>query len=262
MPGDSPMVWSFSRLSTFLSCSLQYWWKYHSQEEPVSVSSSLLLGSGIHYGHQLIYEGMAQGKIPSLAEVKDGVIEEIRLRQKISPPVKYSNGGDIDKLVAEAQTLTEVLYRSVKPEPVVSVNEEEIVDLTDGEGDQIGKLKVIYDLIVGDGKGETIVDLKTAKTFQEERLRWDLQPSCYLLARRNINNGEVPVSFRFDVVKKCRQPVLVQYPVIRDESDFQRLIAIVRLVEKGISAGIFLPNRGSMSCHSCGYEPLCAGWHS
>jgi hypothetical protein len=256
------MVWSFSRLSAYLTCGLQYYLKYCAQVEPTVVSSNLLLGSGVHYAHQLIYENMAKhGRPPSLQDVLDGVNEEMRLRHKISPPVQYKNGGDLEALVKEAQTLTETLYGSVTPEPVVSVDQTEIVDLIDGQGYPLGKLQVVYDLIVGNGEGETetIVDLKTAKQqLAEDRLRWDLQPSCYLLARK-LSTGRMP-GFRFDVLLKRKVPEFSQHPVARSQSDFDRLLGIIRNVDRGIREEVFMPHRGCISCSSCGWEQACSAW--
>jgi len=261
MPGDNGYV-SFSRLSSYLTCSLQFYFRYIRQEEPVLVSSNLLLGGGLHFGHLLIYEGMSNGGIPPLAKVQEGVVEEILMRQRISPPVKFSNGGTIDQLIAEAQGLTEAMYRAVKPEPVVAANLEERVDLVDQDGRRLDKqLLVIYDLIVGNGDGECIVDLKTAKqAFSPDKLRWDLQSTAYLYARA-ITNGGHPVSFRFDVLKKSKTPNFSSHPVTRTPADFARFISIIKKVDQGIKAGIFLPSKGSMYCGSCGYaEPMCSTW--
>jgi hypothetical protein len=229
--------------------------------EPDSVSSNLLLGGGLHFGHQLVYEGLADGGIPPLRQVQDGVVEEILTRRKISPPIKFSNGGDLDQLIAEAQVLTEVMYRSVKPEPVIAVNLEEKVDLADQDGRRMDmQLLVVYDLIVGNGDGETIVDLKAVKqAFSPEKLRWDLQSVAYLTAR-TISNGGHPVSFRFDVLKKGKTPDFSSHPVTRTPADFARFISIIKGVGKGISSGVYLPNRGCISCSSCGYHESCSRW--
>ena len=260
MSGDNG-YWSFSRLSAYLTCSLQFMFRYIRRENPVLVSSNLLLGGGLHFGHLLIYEGMANGGIPPLKEVQEGVAEEILMRHQISPPVKFSNGGTIDQLIAEAQVLAEAMYRGVKSEPVVAINKEERVDLADLDGRRLAKqLLVIYDLIVGNGAGECIVDLKTAKqAFSPDKLRWDLQSTAYLYARA-VTNGGHPVSFRFDVLKKSKTPDFSSHPVARTSADFARFISIIKGVDRGIKTGVFLPNRGSIGCSSCGYEPMCVDW--
>ena len=258
---ESETTWSYSRLSCYVNqCSLQYFFRYCTDIEPVMVSSNLILGSGVHTGHEMIYSGMMHGQIPTLKEVKEGVEEDIRIREHIAPEVKYNNGGDLDQMVAEALKLTKVLYASVKPEPVVAVNLEEVVDLVDHRGQHIGKLRVIYDLITGNGEAETIVDLKSAKQkIPESRLLWDLQPTCYQVARQ-ASTGKTP-GFRYDVLYKKKSPEFESIPVIRDpQKDAERLIAVIRGVARGVSKGVFLPNRGSMNCASCGWEKYCSSW--
>lgn len=264
MPGESNGdYWSYSRLSRWLACSLLYKLEYIDQQEPAVLSSNLILGTGIHLGHQIFYEGMANGGVPSLKDVQEAVVEEIRMRQRVSPPIKYPDGGDLDRLIGEAKGLTEAMYRSLPRERVVAVNHEETVPIVDEDGVVLNKpLKVVYDLVVeAEGGREVIVDLKTSKQrYTEDKIRWELQPSCYLLAR-SLSNGNKPLSFRYDVLLKKKQPEFQQHTVTRDRSDFRRLIAIMKTVEKAITAGIFVPNRGSMFCHSCGFqESQCADW--
>lgn len=259
---DSEMTWSYSRISCYLNCSLQFYFRYLVDIEETLVSSNLILGSGVHLGHEMIYAGMKQGKLPTLKEVKEGVEEDIRIREHIAPEVKYCIGDDLEKLVAQALGLTELLYNkiTVNPEPVVSVNEREIVDLVDHRGKYVGKLQVIYDLIVGNGDGETIVDLKTAKQkYSESKITWDAQPTCYMYVRR-ATTGKTP-GFRYDILyKKKKSPDFDSIPVFRGQGDFDRLIGIVRGVDRGVRKGVFLPNRNSMFCASCGWEPYCASW--
>lgn len=260
MGGESNGYWSYSRLSRWLTCSLLYKLEYIDQKEPALLSGNLILGTGIHYGHQIFYEGMANGGVPCLKDVQEAVVEEIRMRARVSPPIKHSNGGDLDSLIEEAKCLTETMYHALPREQVVAVNHEEIVPIVDEDGVALEKpLKVIYDLIIKNGTGEVIVDLKSARSFQEYRLKFDLQPSCYIASRR-ITNGNAPVSFRYDVILKKKKPEFVQYPAYRGPDDLKRLVAVIKAVDRGIRHGVFIPNRGSMSCASCGYESECSAW--
>jgi len=263
MGGESNGYWSYSRLSRWLTCSLLYKLEYIDQKEPALLSGNLILGTGIHYGHQIFYEGMANGGVPCLKDVQEAVVEEIRMRARVSPPIKYSNGGDLDSLIEEAKCLTGAMYHALPREQVVAVNHEEIVTILDEDGVALDKpLKVIYDLVVSSKSGgEVIVDLKTAKqAFSPEKLRWDLQPTCYLVAR-GASNGHKPLSFRYDaIIKKKKKPEFVQYSAYRGPEDVKRLVAVIKAVDQGIRHGVFIPNRGSMSCHACGYEQECSTW--
>ena len=254
--------WSYSRITTYLSCSLSYFFRYISDEEPASVSSNLILGSAVHYGHELLYRGMKHGTIPALSDILDEVAEDILIRKKLNPPIVYpKSGGDIDGLIEEAQRLTECLYNSAKPEKIVAVDLEENVPLIDNGATLPKPLKVIYDLIVAGDGAEIVVDLKTAKCrFGQQKIQWDLQPTCYLYARGISGGVHVRRSFRYDVLLKNKTPLFIQYPTSRDRDDYQRLISIIKVVDRGINSGVFIPNRSSFFCSTCEWGQLCQDW--
>jgi len=254
--------WSFSRINSYLSCSLKYFFRYISDEVPESVSANLILGSGVHYGHELIFKGMQKGHIPPLQDVLDEILEDILLREKINPPILFSNGGDFDQLIQEAQRLTTCLYKNVIPEKVVAVDLEETVPLIDNGTTLQKPLKVIYDLIVETEDGEElVVDLKTAKCrFGQQKIQYDLQPSCYLYARGISGGVHVPRSFRYDVLLKNKTPKFIQYPTSRGRDDYQRLISIIKMVDRAVSKGIWLANRSSFFCKTCEFEQACRNW--
>jgi len=261
MDADRTGYWSYSRITTYLSCSLSYFFRYLSDEEPESVSANLILGSATHYGHELLYRGMTKGIIPPLTDILDEVSEDILLRKKINPPIIFSNGGDLDSLIEEAQRLTECLYNSAKPEKIVAVDLEENVPLIDNGTTLPKNLKVIYDLIVADDGAEIVVDLKTAKCrFGQQKIQWDLQPTCYLYARGVSGGVHLPRSFRYDVLLKNKTPLFIQYPTSRDRDDYQRLISIIKMVDRGVSSGVWIPNRSSFFCKTCEFAQACQNW--
>jgi hypothetical protein len=52
-----------------------------------------------------------------------------------------------------------------------------------------------------------------------------------------------------------------RYPVERGEDDFCRLVELVKLMQKLIDAGHFIPNDGSHFCPGCGFQNTCREWH-
>jgi CRISPR/Cas system-associated exonuclease Cas4 (RecB family) len=254
--------WSYSRITTYLSCSLSWFFRYISDEEPATVSSNLILGSAVHYGHELLYRGMKKGNIPAITDILEEVSEDILFRKKLNPPILFSNGGDIDSLIEEAWRLTECLYKSVKPEKIVSVDLEENVPLLENGEPILLPLKVIYDLIIETDDGdEVVIDLKSSRQrFQNSKLDWDLQPACYLYARGITGATNARRSFRYDVLLKNKTPKLIQYPTSRCQADFERLISIIKTVDRGVRNGVFMPNRGSYFCSTCEWERLCRDW--
>ena len=262
MDADRSGYWSYSRISTYLSCSLSWYFRYISDEEPAAVSSNLLLGSAVHFGHELLYKGMMKGNIPDLPEILEQVSDDILIRKKINPPILFKDGEDIDTLIEEAQRLTECLYNSAKPEKIIAVDLQENVPLLEDGESILLPLKVIYDLIVETADGEEIiVDLKTTRCrFSNQKLEWDNQPSCYLYARKVSGGNGIKRSFRYDCLLKNKTPKFLQYHTNRNQSDFERLIAIIKMVDRGVRSGVFLPNRSSFFCGTCPWDQLCRNW--
>jgi putative RecB family exonuclease len=206
---------------------------------------------------------MQKGSIPDLTDILDEVAEDILIRKKLNPPIVYpKSGGDIDGLIEEAQRLTECLYNSAKPEKIVAVDLEENVPLLEDGNQILLPLKVIYDLIVETEDGEEIiVDLKTTRCrFSNQKLEQDNQPNCYLYAREVSSGNGINRSFRYDCLLKNKTPKFIQYHTTRNQSDFERLIAMIKMVDRGVRNGVFIPNRSSFFCGSCEWEQLCRDW--
>jgi hypothetical protein len=71
-----------------------------------------------------------------------------------------------------------------------------------------------------------------------------------MLRRRDI-------LFRWDVLLKLKSPTLVQYLAERTESDFHRMIELVKLMREMIDSGHFIADDGSHFCPGCGFQRAC-----
>ena len=68
-------------------------------------------------------------------------------------------------------------------------------------------------------------------------------------------------SFRFDLVTKAKTPTVKHLHTSRDDDSYRRLEKLFVTADKGIQAGIFLPNEGSFACSDCPFADHCSGWH-
>ncbi|MBQ9369377.1 MAG: hypothetical protein IJT83_16470, partial [Victivallales bacterium] len=59
----------------------------------------------------------------------------------------------------------------------------------------------------------------------------------------------------------AKTPTVRHLYTSRDEDSYQRLEKMFLTADKGIQAGIFLPNEGSFACADCPFADRCAGWH-
>ncbi len=111
-----------------------------------------------------------------------------------------------------------------------------------------------------DKGSDTIVDFKTAaRMWSDDRPAKDLQATVFSYAFEKTH-GRRP-SFRFDVVTKAKTPTVKHLHTSRDDDHYQRLEKLFLMADKGIQAGIFLPNEGSFACSDCPFADHCAGWH-
>ena len=107
---------------------------------------------------------------------------------------------------------------------------------------------------------DTIVDFKTAaRMWSDERPAKDLQATVFSYAFEKVHQRRPSV--RFDVVTKAKAPTVKHLYTSRDEDSYQRLEKLFLMADKGIQAGVFMPNEGSFACSDCPFADHCSGWH-
>ena len=108
---------------------------------------------------------------------------------------------------------------------------------------------------------DTIVDFKTAaRMWSDDRPAKDLQATVFSYAFEKVH-GRRPVSFRFDVVTKTKTPAVKHLYTSRDDGHYQRLEKLFLTADRGIQAGVFLPNESSYACVDCPFADRCSEWH-
>ena len=118
-----------------------------------------------------------------------------------------------------------------------------------------------YDFVIEE-KGNTVIcDWKTsAKKWAEDKADKDGQATLYCRAFKNMTGKTA--NFRFDVITKTKIPSVQILETSRTDEDCNRLLKVFRNVEKGIQAGVFLPNDSSFACAcgSCEFKSKCSSW--
>ncbi len=112
------------------------------------------------------------------------------------------------------------------------------------------------DLIDKEG---VIIDHKTTKrSWQEEKVRSDLQLTSYALAYRRMT-GKKEKGLRYDVLVRTKTPKIQQLETERGSYDFKRLEKLAYRINRAINSAIFYPNE-NYTCKTCGYLNLCTKW--
>ena len=113
----------------------------------------------------------------------------------------------------------------------------------------------MIDLIVNHDGVHVIVEHKTsAKKYAPDQLRFDVQPTAYRLAAREMGLGDV--GLRFQVVTKTKVPQVQIAEITRDEQDEDDLLRAVQGVLRAIDAGVSYPIRGWL-CRACPFAHAC-----
>jgi len=112
-----------------------------------------------------------------------------------------------------------------------------------------------FDLVVNDGRRRTIVENKTsARKYGEDQIRWDIQPTGYQFAAKQMGLGDVGVQYQ--VVTKTRTPALQVIDLERSAEDQEEFLRVAIGVMRAVDAGVFVPVR-SWACRGCPYAHVC-----
>ena len=100
-----------------------------------------------------------------------------------------------------------------------------------------------------------IVEHKTAaKKYGLDQLRFDIQPTAYKLAAREMGLGDV--GLRFQIITKSRTPSIQIADVHRDDQNEDDFLRTVGGVLRAIDAGVSYPLRG-WQCRTCPWSGPC-----
>jgi CRISPR/Cas system-associated exonuclease Cas4 (RecB family) len=66
---------------------------------------------------------------------------------------------------------------------------------------------------------------------------------------------------RFDVTVKNKTPVVEQHVTTRNQDRFNRMVELVKTVERMVAAEHFLPSEQGFYCGSCPFAQACRAWH-
>jgi putative RecB family exonuclease len=254
--------WSFSALNQFINiCALQFYFdriaKLPKRFTPVTLS----FGSAFHRVCEWISLTRKEGKLPARADAVD-LFGTLWGRQVTEDKNIRFDDMDADACSAQGRDMIGCLVDNLDPEErVLAVNEAFAVPLVDANGAVLEKPMIgEIDLVVEQGGSKALVDWKTAaKRWSKGKAALDLQPTVFLYGYRQLH-GELP-GFRFDVLVNNKTPVLERHVTERTQDHFNRMVELVKLVERAIQAEIFMPSEQGFYCGGCPHQEACKAWH-
>ena len=257
---------SVSQVKTYLLCPRKYELHYIRGEPPAFLPVALAFGSAFHSALAAYYgEIMATGE-PLRRDLALDVFRDAWAKAVDGPvPLQADEEEDekgADQVVDKGVSMLHAFYDHAGKAPASQVDAVEqsfSVSIHDPETGEVFEEQLVgaIDLVLREEGRPVIVEHKTAaKKYGVDQLRFDIQPTAYQLAAREMGLGEVGI--RYQVVTKTKVPAVQVADVMRDAQDEDDFLRIVGGVLRAIDAGVSYPVRG-WQCRTCPYEHACRG---
>ncbi|MBL6975624.1 MAG: PD-(D/E)XK nuclease family protein [Deltaproteobacteria bacterium] len=250
---------SVSQINTYQMCSEKYRHSYVVGTPPSHRPSALGFGSAVHHALAVFYGFLkAHGKKPSPGRVQAAFSDRWEVELRDSLPIHYKSGEDAGKVkdlgIAILKRFNE---EGFVPDEVVAVEQPFSVTLPNPETGAILEEVLVGAIdLVAEHEGRTIiVEHKTAaRKFAQDRLMYDLQPTAYQFAAREL--GVRHPGLAFQVLLKTRSPQVEFSTVVRTKEQETEMLSTYTQVLKAVTQGIFWKNRG-WQCGDCQYRYRC-----
>ncbi|MCJ8328883.1 MAG: PD-(D/E)XK nuclease family protein [Lentisphaeria bacterium] len=246
--------WSVSQLNTFLSCSLQWAYRYYYKIDSESVGVALLFGKAIHTALSF-----SVGEDPEDAK-KLFADEFHRLVKNETLPVLFPQAKDLESLTETGLKMMDAFLLNLNTDKITGIGIPFSVNLIDRDGQKLKKPLIGEFDAVENNEGMTIiVDWKTAGSkWPEGKADGELQATAYLMAYEQMHNEKAVA--RFDICTKAKTPRFDSQWTTRDDDDSFRLVELVKSADKAIESEAFYPSPTFM-CAGCSYKQACKKWH-
>jgi putative RecB family exonuclease len=250
---------SFSSLSLYRSCPLRYFFKYHLGLPEDTVSSALVLGSGVHRAIELHFRELLSGNPPPSDDALMGEFWQ-EWKDRDLDQVRFSKGEDRDSLGLLAERILTAFQQSEVAHPagqILAVEEELRGPIVPGCPDILGRV----DLIVDAGSELIVSDWKTSRSRWSQEQAEDAAEQLILYSElaKDFAPGK-PVQLEFVILTKTKEAAVDRHLLPVDPDQVARTKRIVENVWRAIEAGCFYPAPSAMSCPSCPYRTQCREW--
>ena len=260
--------YSYTALNTYINiCQLLYYYRYIEKVEAERTPVALPFGTAFHSVLSEQAQAAKTGKLLTADEMTEAFATYFLANCKDAANIVFKRDENIEDQIATAKRMFETVNKEwIDYWNIQSVAEPFRIEMPGlskpiiGELDMVIAEKTPFDDETDKGY-DTIVDFKTtaSRMWSGERPAKDLQATVFSYAFEKVHQRRP--SFRFDVVTKVKSPTVKHLYTSRDDDSYRRLEKLFVTADKGIQAGIFLPNEGSFACSDCPFADHCSGWH-
>lgn len=252
---------SVSQLKTYLTCPRKYELTYVRGIEPAFTPVALAFGSAFHAAAGYYYRTVQRAKCPPPLEAVIQVFaDEWRVVADGPFPLQDEDHDDPVDHLDRAAKMLHVFYSNATAAPPANVEAVELafsIELHDpATGAALDERLVgAIDLVLADDKKRTVVELKTsAKRWSQDQIAYDLQPTAYRLAARQLGLGDV--GLQLHVFTKTKSPFAQLEEFHRGLHDEDDLLRTVTSILRAIDANVFHRVRG-WACKGCAVAYVC-----
>lgn len=251
--------WSYSQLSQFLRCPLQFYFDRIAKLPRPFRNSSLVLGSSVHEALAIYHRRLQMHQQVSSDDVKQAFLTAWKRSQQ-EFPIHFDRGESGDDLVEQGTALLEAYLAGPPPENIVSVEQTLLVPLYNSQGQFLERpLVAVLDLLSEGDQGLVVTEFKTSsKKYSDAQAAMALQPLIYAHAVRE-KWGE-PAAVRFAVLVKTKTPQVQFLDASRSDDDFSRIGDVAQSIDLAIQAKAFYPIENPTNCFGCPFRLPCREW--
>jgi putative RecB family exonuclease len=251
--------WSYSAISQYLRCPLQYFFQRILSLPSRSIGCGLVMGSAVHAG---LAEYHRRLKVREDID-KDAILKAFHDTwndKEANEAIIFREGDNRGDSIEQGVNLLELYLHEAPPEEVVAVEHKFLVPLCNSQGEYLeNPLVAIIDVITAKDGLLKLGEFKTSgRAYSESEVTTSLQPTCYVHAVRECMGQEAEVEYT--VLIKTKNPKIQRLKTSRYAEDCGRLGDLVQTIQKAVDLGIFYPVESPMNCATCPYRQQCREW--
>lgn len=252
--------WSYSSVSQYLKCPLQYYFERIVNLPRRGVTDAQVLGSAVHSALATYHRKLLSGEIVTAESIRQAYLDAWD-SQVDDGQVVTLGGKSLGDSRDLGMTLVEVYLEHPPSGSIIAVESPMMAPIANSRGEYLEMpVLIVADLVTRQEDGTLqITEIKTSgRAYSESEVATSLQPTFYGNALYETTGQEPAVEFT--VLVKTKVPKVQKIPAIRTIPDFQRLADLIGVVEKAVEAGVFYPVESPINCSGCQFYRPCREW--
>ncbi len=249
---------SYSRLSQFLRCPLQFYFKRILKLPEPTAGSGLVFGSAIHNALAYIHNQIKVGETID----RDIVIREFleTWHDYRGTEIKYKANESRKSLSEMGARLLDLYLENPISVGIRQVEHNVLVPLMNSRHEYLATPMVsVFDLLTETNGTVTLHEFKTsARKYSCLEVDLSLQATAYANAVYQLY-GQIPI-VEFVVLTKTKTPKIHRIETYRTEQQLLQFGDLVEKVESAIRNNSFYPNPSPMNCSTCPFREPCKDW--